>query len=179
MRWVSAGWRWQGVAWHSGVQTLTPKADPAPDSHTQCFHKGICAVCKVVQGAGLLNPVTEGLGQFGEEGVKEAGTDPAAVAGSEFVAVVGFFAAAGSSAAAVGSGSVVVAVEVSAVAVAAGAAFSAAAAESVSVVACADAADPEPQPYFQSGQRAHGLDLLPASGPAASSAAAVETTNHT
>lgn len=159
------------MARHSGVQTLIPKADPAPGSHTQCCRKGSGAVCRVVQGAGLLNPATEGPGQVGEEGAREACTSPVAVAGSEFVVVAVFFAAAG-------SGSVVVAVEVSAVAAAGS--VSSVAAGSASAVACAGAAGPEHQRYFQSCQRAHGLDFLPASvpGPAASFVVAGETMNH-
>lgn len=160
------------MAWHSGVQTLTPKADPAPGSHTQCCRKGIGAVCKVVQGAGLLNPAKEGQEQFGEEEAREACTAP--VDGFEFVVVAVFSAAAAGSSAAAGSGAAVVAVEVSAVA---GSVSSAAAAGSA--VACA--AGPVLLPYSQSGQRAHDLDLLPAfgPGPAASSAVAGGTTNHT
>lgn len=162
------------MARHSGVQTLTPKADPAPGSHTQCCRKGIGAVCRVVRGAGLLNPATEGQGQFGEEEAREACTAPVAVDGSEFVVVAVFFAAAAGSSAAAGSGAAVVAVEVSAVA---GSVASAAAAAG-SAVACA--AGPAPLPCSQSVQRAHGLDFLPASGPgpAASSAVAGGTTNH-
>lgn len=164
------------MAQHSGVQRLTPKADPAPDSHTQCCHKEIGEVCRAVQGAGLLNPATKGQGQVEEEGAREACTALVAVAGSEFVVVAVFFAAAGSSVAA-GSGSVVAAAEVSAVA-AAGSGSSAA----ESAVACAGAAGPEPQPHSQSGQIAHGLDFLPAfgpgPGPAASSAVAGGTENH-
>lgn len=149
------------MARHSGVQTLTPEVDPVPGNHTQCCRKGIGAVCRVVLGAGQLNPATEVQGQVGKEGAREACTDPVAV--SEFVvAVAVFFAAVVFSAAAVESASVVVAVDVSAVA-AAGSVTSAAAV-SVFVVACADAAGPEPPPYSQSGQRAHGLDFLPASG---------------